>query len=443
MYPNLYYAFRDLFGVQWRWLRFVNSFGFFVALAFLSAAWILVLELKRKERTGLLQGQESKILVGKPPAMGDVLLNTLLGFLLGYKIIGLFLADCSLTNDPQQFIFSTHGNWPAGIILALFFGGFKWYDRYKQKLPQPEERTIRIWPHDRVGDLVIYAALFGFLGAKIFHNLENWGDFMKSPIKALLSFSGLTFYGGLICAAIAIWYYAKKHKISFIHLCDATAPALMLAYAVGRIGCQVAGDGDWGILNSAYVTVSNVNASVNHARVRPSDSTQFYQALAMNNEFYQRSFNTTDLSTVPHKSVKAPSWLPDWVVAYTYPHNVVNDGVHINGCNDIAPCGDSIEYCNQLPVPVFPTPFYETVVCLLLFALLWGLRGRLKIPGTMFAVYLIVNGLERFFVEKIRVNTKYPIWPYPTQAEIISSLLVIGGIVLYFVVKNRSRKSEV
>jgi len=57
-------------------------------------------------------------------------------------------------------------------------------------------------------DLTIYAALFGFLGAKIFNSLETWDEFVRDPIDSLFSFSGLTFYGGLICAALAIWYYA-------------------------------------------------------------------------------------------------------------------------------------------------------------------------------------------------------------------------------------------
>jgi prolipoprotein diacylglyceryltransferase len=433
MYPNLYYAFQDLFGVHWRWLRFVNSFGFFVALAFLAAAWVLVLELKRKERAGLLSGQEAKIIVGKPASVGEILLNGVLGFLLGFKIIGLFVAPSALTEDPQQFIVSENGYWPAGIALGLFFAVFKWFDKNKHKLPKPEERTIRIWPHDRVGDLVIYAALFGFLGAKIFHNLENWDDFQKHPLQALISFSGLTFYGGLICAAVAIWFYAKKHKIGFIHLCDAAAPALILAYAIGRIGCQVAGDGDWGILNSAYITVDT-------GKIKPADSTEIQNTLANSTDFYFNSFKVNNLADVPRKSVTGPSWIPRWMIAYSYPHNVVSDGVHIPNCTSDNPHGDP-QYCNQLPIPVFPTPFYETVTCLLLFAFLWAMRGRLKIPGTMFAVYLIVNGLERFFVEKIRVNTKYDIFGFrPTQAEIISTLLVIGGIALFLIVRKRNSR---
>jgi len=424
MYPNLYYAFRDLFGVEATGLRFVNSFGFFVALSFLAAAWVLTRELKRKERAGLLGHTEVKIMVGKPASAGEILLNFVLGFILGYKIVGLFLSNDAATADPQAFIFSSAGNWPVGIGLGLLFAGIKWWEKNKVKLAQPEERTVRIWPHDRVGDLVIYAALFGFLGAKIFHNLENWNEFWASPIEALLSFSGLTFYGGLICAAVAIFFYARKHGIGFKHLCDAVAPGLMIAYAIGRIGCQVAGDGDWGILNSAYVTTPD-------AKVVLADTAQFKGALQANSRFYLKTFQVSSVDEVHHKSVKAPSWLPDWMVAYNYPHNVINEGAPIAGCTDQ-------QYCNQLPIPVFPTPFYESAAGFLLFILLWSLRYRLKVPGTMFAVYLIVNGLERFFVEKIRVNTTYSIGGFhPTQAELISAGLVIAGVILYFTLTRK------
>lgn len=426
MYPNLYYAFKDIFGVNLPGLRFVNSFGFFVALSFLAAAWVLTQELKRKERTGLLAGQEVKITVGQPASITELLLNFFLGFLLGFKILGLFLADDTVSADPQEFIFSGQGNWPAGIICGLLFAGIKWWEKNKHKLAKPEERTIRIWPHDRVGDLVIYAALFGFLGAKIFHNLENWGEFVKNPIEALLSFSGLTFYGGLICAALAIYFYARKHKIGFRHLCDAVAPGLLIAYAIGRIGCQVSGDGDWGILNSAYVTNPDSKVSL-------ADTTAFHNTLEQHKNFYLKTFNVTSLDQIPHKSVKAPSWLPDWMVAYSYPHNVINEGVTIPDCKDG-------QYCSHLPIPVYPTPFYETVICLAFFILLWLFRTRLRVPGTMFAVYLVINGVERFLVEKIRVNTKYDFGSFhPTQAEIISTALVIAGIGLYLYFTKKAK----
>ena len=371
MYPNLYYACKDLFGIEWTWLKLVNSFGFFVALSFIISAWILTLELKRKQQQGLFIHTEETITIGAPASLSELMLNFLLGFIFGYKIISAFIIADAL-NDPQSFILSTKGNFAIGLLVGLVFGGLKWWEKNKQKLAEPETRTIRIWPQDRVGDIVIYAAAFGFLGAKIFHNLENWNDFLKDPIGSLISFSGLTFYGGLICAGAAIIYYAKRKKIKVIHLADAMAPTMMLAYALGRIGCQVSGDGDWGIVN-----------------------------------LHPKPF----------------SWLPDWLWAYQYPHNVINEGIPINGCTG--------PYCNQLAAPVYPTALYEIIACLLLFFVLWFVRKRIKVAGQMAGLYLVFNGMERFFIEKIRVNTKYESLPFrPTQAELISVVLVIGGILL-------------
>ena len=274
-----------------------------------------------------------------------------------------------------------------------------------------------------MGDLVIYAALFGFLGAKLFHNFENWDEFVKNPIEALLSFSGLTFYGGLILATLAIFWYARKHHIGLRHLCDAAAPALILAYAIGRIGCQVSGDGDWGILNSAYVTTPDSKAEL-------ADSARLHSALQANAAYYTTQFGIAGPGDAPRKALKAPSWLPVWTVAYSYPNNVLGEGAKIEGCTG--------QYCSHLPVPVFPTAFYETVACTLLFLLLWSLRTRLSIPGTMFALYLVVNGIERFFIEKIRVNTKYNIFGWhPTQAEVISTLLVITGVILFLYFRRK------
>src|SRR5579871_4764413 len=93
MYPNLYYAFSDLFGhvPGWlNWLRFINSFGFFVALSFIAAAIVLTRELMRKEREGLLQSREELVLIGKPASPGELFMNFVLGFVLGFKLIGLF-----------------------------------------------------------------------------------------------------------------------------------------------------------------------------------------------------------------------------------------------------------------------------------------------------------------------------------------------------------------
>lgn len=415
MYPNLYYAFKDFFGIEWNWLKIFNSFGFFVALAFIGGAWVLTAELRRKQSQGLLVYTEQSITVGTPASLTDLLINFFLGFILGFKIIGAFTIPEAL-NDPQSFILSTKGNLITGLLIGLVFAGLKWWEKNKEKLAKPEERNIRIWPQDRVGDMVIFAAVFGFAGAKIFNSLENWNDFIKNPIEALISFSGLTFYGGLICASLALYFYAKKYKIPFIHLCDANAPGLMLAYAVGRIGCQVSGDGDWGILNSAFIS----NPQGHLVAATPE---QFTTALQANNSFYTEEFTT--FSNVQHLNMQ-PFWgLPNWLFGYNFPHNVINEGMPLIGCQG--------QFCRYLPIAVFPTAFYETLVCLILFVILWTLRKKINIAGRIFAVYLMLNGMERFLIEKIRVNTKYTIFGFhPTQAEIISSVLIILGMILYW-----------
>ena len=210
MYPNLYYAVKDLFGLDLKFLHFINSFGFFVALSFIGAAMVLTHELKRKERQGLLEAEEETIVVGKIAGPGELFINFILGFLIGYKIIGLFTSNSSVNPESRRFYFFIRRKWLGRTWSGLLFAGLKWREKYKQKLPQPEERKIRIWPHDRVGDIVIFAAVFGFLGAKIFNSLETWDEFVKNPVESLLSFSGLTFYGGLIVAALSIWYLCTK-----------------------------------------------------------------------------------------------------------------------------------------------------------------------------------------------------------------------------------------
>ncbi|GDX42322.1 hypothetical protein LBMAG22_08510 [Bacteroidota bacterium] len=383
MYPNLYYAFKDLMGVDWPFLRFFNTFGFFVALAFGAAATSLSYELRRKSKQGLFRPEETTILVGKPASLQDILFNFLLGFLLGFKLLALFLLDMDQIVDPPSFIFSGEGNFPLGLLLGLFFAIMKWREKEKQKLEKPEKRIIRIWPEDRVGDITLLALVFGLAGAKLFDIFENWSDFLKRPSDYLFSPAGLTMYGGLICAAIAIGVYARRHKIGFLNLSDAIAPGLMLAYGIGRLGCQFSGDGDWGVVS--------------------------------------------DLSTKPFL-------LPDWAWSYTYPHNVIEAGIPIPGCEG--------PYCNALPAGVYPTALYEAVGSILLAFVLFYLKNQIKVSGILFSIYLIFNGLERFAIEKIRVNNQLDILGFhPTQAEVISSFLFLTGLALAFYLKQSHKTS--
>ena len=434
MYPNLYFVFKDWFGWEINAFKIFYTFGIFVAIAFIISAYFLSRELKRKEKEGLLLPREETITTGKPASFPELFINGLVGFIFGYKLIGAFIASRHAGIDLQAYIFSSKGSWIGGLVIAAALIYLKYQEKNKQKLPKPEKRSIRIWPHDRVGDIVIYALIFGIIGAKIFDNLENWDRFIADPIANLIAPSGLTFYGGLIFATIAILTYAKKKGIGLLHLIDAAAPALMIAYAIGRMGCQTAGDGDWGVFNSAYI--SDVPG---HAV--PATPEQFQQKLHQYSTYFLAGTVTdpdgltnmvtdrieTSLDKVPHKSFRGPKWLPTWMFAFTFPHNVNEDGILLPDCRG--------KYCRALPLPVFPTSLYEIIACLILFSVLWAIRKKIKVPGVLFCIYLIMNGVERFLIETIRVNTTYSIFGiHPTQAELISAALVITGIIgiIYF-----------
>jgi prolipoprotein diacylglyceryltransferase len=426
MYPNLYYAFKDLLGLEIPVLKIFQTFGFFVAVAFLAAAYVLTRELKRYESLGILKGVPEKIIVGQPASQGEIIGNAVVGFLLGYKILGILFQWDTASQDLQSFVFSGKGSLLAGVLLAAAMGGYKYYSAKKKALPKPQEQTVMVMPHQRVPDIVVMAAVAGLIGAKIFHNLENWGDFVQDPVGALLSFSGLTFYGGLILATIVILLYARKKQVNIRVLIDSAAPALMLAYAIGRMGCHFAGDGDWGIYNSAY----SIDANTGHA-VKMAPAT-FNDQVQKNLTFFQQQYPSLD--KIPHASFEKPAalgFLPNWFFAYGYPRNVIREGVQLAGCDG--------QYCKVLPIAVYPTPLYEIITCTLLFLVLWGIRKKIQIPGVLFGVYLILNGIERFFIEKIRVDTRYDIFGFhPTQAEIISTLLVIGGIVMISIYRKNN-----
>ncbi|TNE60464.1 MAG: diacylglyceryl transferase, partial [Bacteroidetes bacterium] len=222
---------------------------------------------------------------------------------------------------------------------------------------------------------------------------DNWEAFLQDPMGSLLSGGGLAFYGGLVLGAVAVISYILRNKIPFLHAADAVAPALTAGYGVGRIGCQMAGDGDWGVVNQA----------------------------------------------------PKPDWmgfLPDWMWATTYPHNVLNtpytdpvSSVPIDGC--------TWEYCMELSMPVFPTPFYETLMMLVVFGILWALRKQLKVPGLLWFIYLALIAVERFLIEKIRVNVQHDVFGMRmSQAEIISVCLLLLSAVGALVVWQRYKRQK-
>ena len=370
MYPTISHLIYDLFGVNIPLP--IQTFGFWVAISFLAAAWVITLELKRKESEGFLSAVKVKEIIGKKLSAQEIISSVLVGFGIGFKGVEALFHYSDLVANPQDFILSTRGNLLGGLLIAEIALYLKWKENQKTILAIPKEIEKTVHPFELVGNITMIAAISGIIGAKIFHNLENFDTFLADPIGQLMSFSGLTFYGGLIAGAISVIWYAKKYQINIKHLIDSAAPALMLAYGVGRIGCQMSGDGDWGIDNLA----------------------------------------------------PKPEWmsfLPDWMWSYTFPHNVINAGIPIDGCTG--------NFCMQLANPVWPTAFYEVLMSITIFGILWAMRKHIKVPGALFFIYLAFNGIERFFIEKVRINTEYNILGGITQAEIISFCLVLTGII--------------
>ena len=278
MYPNLYFAFLDLLGWDLPALKLINSFGFFVALAFLVAHALLKGELKRLASLGYFDSQTTSLTVGQPPHPLDLALQALMGFVLGWKVLYLVVNAGDLFQGsglPQAHLFSTEGNVVWGVLAAIGLTAWRYWEVQRDRLPQHKTVEHVIRPEDLVGGVTAAAAIGGIAGAKLFHLLEypdEFVAFLKQPsLNAFLG--GLTIYGGLIVGGLAVYAFARKNKMNFLRLADATAPGLLLAYGIGRMGCQISGDGDWGIPN-------------------------------------------------PFPKPGWLSWAPDWVWAYAYPNNV-------------------------------------------------------------------------------------------------------------------------
>jgi prolipoprotein diacylglyceryl transferase len=383
MYPTLTDFFYDVFGIKIPLP--IQTYGFFVAMAFITGIIFLSIELKRKEKEGLLFAISKKVLIGEPAKISAIVLSAIGGFIIGFKLIEAVFHYSDLVNNPQKFILSARGNFLGGVLFAAGSAYWTWREKNKQKLDKPKWVENKIFPHEMAGNILIVAAIFGLLGAKLFHNLENFDELIADPIGSLFSFSGLTFLGGLIVGVASVVWYARKNGIPSLYLMDAAAPALAIAYGIGRLGCQISGDGCWGVPNPA----------------------------------------------------PKPGWmsfLPDWLWAYDYPHNVINSGSKM-----VENCASA--HCHVLDVPVFPTPLYETLMMFVIFAILWIIRKKIKTPGIMFLAFLSLVGIERLIVEQIRVNNKYHIFGFGiTQAELISTILIITGIIGIFIFRKKGHQ---
>ncbi len=366
----------------------VSTLGLFMVLAFFASYRAFKEEFKRKEKLGIIHPFTRKTVTGKPAPAGLLLLYGTVGFMIGFKLVYCLSNYRLFTRIPQYFLFSHHGNITGGILTGLLIAYGTYLQKKQHQSAKPVTIEATVHPYQLMDKLLLWCGVTGFAGAIILGKLENLSELFTDPTHYFSSFNGLVYYGGLIFGAITYLYMTHRAGIALSHAADIGSPGMMLAYGIGRIGCHLSGDGDWGIINTA---------------------------------------------SQPHWL----SWMPQWMWAFKFPHNVIRQGKYIPGC--------TTSYCNELVYPVFPTSFYEALICLLLFLLLWSVRHKIKIPGLMFSLFATLCGMERFFIEKIRINPQYHYmgWSF-TQAQFISFIICfigISGIFLSVIANKQKLKS--
>jgi len=236
-------------------------------------------------------------------------------------------------------------------------------------------RTVKASPGVLVWTMVGLAALFGVLGAKVFHILDNFGDFLLNPGRYLLTPDGMAFWGGLITAGIVLALYARRKGLRPAILADAVAPSLLLGYGIGRIGCYLAGDGDWGVCSSL---------------------------------------------------ADKPGWIPAWLWSETFPRNILNRDL-------LAECGPG--YDGVYPTMLYEFAMAAALAAVLWalrkhpFQFGWLFSLYLVFAGTeRFLIELIRVNVVWFEVGALAF----------TQAMIIAVLMVIsGGVGLALLSRRR------
>ena len=265
---------------------------------------------------------------------------------------------------PELFHIGPIPVYSFGLMMAIaFITANTLLTRELRRRWKNEERAAAF-----ASTITLIALLAGVAGSKIFHLLENPDLLFRYGISEVFSGSGLTFFGGLLFAILCIYLYVRRSNVSFLFLADVTAPGLIIAYGIGRIGCQLAGDGDYGIPSSVPWAMSYPHG------------------------------------TVPTLSALNPELASLWM--QQHPGQVV-----------------------PVDITVHPTPVYETLACFLIFVLLYRLQQSVvaRREGIVFGWYLIAAGVERFLVEFLRIN---PLYAGLSQAQWISCGLFTAGVYL-------------
>src|SRR6267143_300151 len=124
--------------------------------------------------------------------------------------------------------------------------------------------------------------LAGLVGAKLWHVLESPADFFANPLQRIFSSSGFAFYGSFLAGFLMLALLARHYRMPLLVMLDIAAPAAALGYGIGRIGCLISGDGDYGIPTSLPWGMSFPNGIVpTTERVHPTPIYEFLIAVVI------------------------------------------------------------------------------------------------------------------------------------------------------------------
>src|SRR5437879_1189395 len=124
--------------------------------------------------------------------------------------------------------------------------------------------------------------LAGLVGAKLWHVLESPADFFANPLQRIFSSSGFAFYGSFLAGFLMLALLARHYRMPLLVMLDIAAPAAALGYGIGRIGCLISGDGDYGIPTSLPWGMSFPNGLVpTIQRVHPTPIYEFLGAMVI------------------------------------------------------------------------------------------------------------------------------------------------------------------
>jgi phosphatidylglycerol:prolipoprotein diacylglycerol transferase len=247
--------------------------------------------------------------------------------------------------------------------------------------------------------LIASPCLAGFVGAKLYHLLESPAEFFADPLHLLLSPYGFAWFGGLLAGfatfAFIAWRLAKRNRAegkptSLLTIFDAGSPAAALGYGIGRIGCFLSGDGDYGIATALPWGMSFPNGLVpTLERVHPTPIYEFIAACAI------------------------AWWL--WQM-----------GGRGMGAVKAARFAGATQKISPPNAPLKKETLSKIA------------SGAHAVPdGEVFAAYLLLTGAARFLVEFIRINPRSFLGM--SNAQTAGAVSIIVGAVLWWRVRNRFR----